>query len=268
MNASIVISGFGEEDLSLGAQAQLLQGENIILHTENCYLSGWLKAKGIAYTSLDALYEEASDFDAHVEKALEKLKEAEKCVYCVMDTSDEAARALVQRAPETRVYGGSAYAGLEIRSRGKCCFLSAMDALTACLSPLDSALIKELDSRLLAGEVKLKLEDVYGEDASVFFRMPQGDIVPLTLDKLDRLKHYDHRCGCLINPQGTPASPDYECLKLISASKEVKDACLDEETLAQKLACVVQSTLAAEKKALFSQRDVFERAADILSEGE
>ena len=265
MDASIVITGFSPDDLSFGAQKQLKEAKNIVLHTGRCYLSGWLEENGIAFSTLDEVYESAADFDEHIDRVLALLEQADRCTFCVMDTSDETAKALVRRQPSARVYGGGAFAGLEIRSEGSFVTLSATQAVDAALSPLCGALVREIDTRLLAGEVKLKLEDVYGEEASVYFRMPEGDIAALKIDNLDRLKAYDHRCACLINPAKCPKVRDFEGLKLIYRRNAVKDGCLSEETLAQSLAFVVQSICTAEERALFEQRDVFERAAEILT---
>ena len=268
MNANIVISGFSRNDLTFGAAEMLFKGGNIILHTEQCYLSQWLKEHSLSYTSLDDIYMQASDFEELTRMALDKLEETEECTFCVMDASDETARALIGKYPRTRVFGGSAWAALELRAEGRYTNLSASDLSAAPLSSRCGAFIREIDTRLMAGDVKLLLEDVYGEDAEAFFRMPEGDIVPLPLSRLDRLQRYDHRCACLVNPPQMPIVRDFEGLKLISATKEVKDACLDEETLAQRLVSVVQSTLAAEARGMFTQTDVMLRAAEIITEGE
>ena len=268
MNASIVLCGFCPEDLTLGAARQLERNEKIILHTQRSYLSSWLNEHLLEYSSLDFLYEEASDFDDHIGKAMHALESEGDCTFCVMDSSDETAKALLRKYPDTEVYGGSAFAGLELRSKGKFLTLDAVSALNTSVPSLCSILIKEIDSRLLAGDVKLLLEDTFGTDAEVYFRMPEGKIVSLPLNKLDRLKHYDHRCACLVNPAEHPRVCDYEALRLISESKEVKDACLDEEVLARKLVCVVQSARVAKERCLFTQQDLFERAADIIIKGE
>ena len=268
MNASIVITGFSENDLTYGAAQKLKLSENIILHTENCYISQWLKDRQVKYTSLDDLYREAGDFDVLLQQALKRLEGENNFTFCVMDSSDETAKALLAKHPHTDVCGGGAFAALEIRSTGKYTVLSAVDALKATVSPLGAVLIKEIDTRFLAGDVKLVLEEVYGEDAQVFFRVPEGGLAAMPLSAIDRLKRYDHRCACLVNPPEKPAVVDFDCLRLISEQKPVKDSCLNEETLAKELIHVVQSIQTAQDQALFTQRDIFERAADIITKGE
>ena len=272
MEPVIIISGFEADELAAGAKERIFESKNLVLHTERCVLGEFLRAQGIPFASLDSLYETAVDFDEHILKALafleESFKNAGEITFCVMDTSDETAKAFVKRHPHCRVYGGGAFAALEIRSDGAYCTVNAVTALIMHLNPLMGVIVKEIDSRLLAGDVKLRLEEVYGEDANVFFRTPTGDVIALGLMSLDRLKHYDHRCACLVNPQGEPKMADFECLRLISEAKPVKDDGLSLETIAQMLAHVVQSVRAGEQRDLFTQQDVFERTADILSKGE
>ncbi|MBQ4227673.1 MAG: hypothetical protein II697_05660, partial [Clostridia bacterium] len=56
------------------------------------------------------------------------------------------------------------------------------------------------DTRLLASDLKLRLGEVYGWETKVFWRFEGGQVALLPLEDIDRLKSYDHRCACLVNP--------------------------------------------------------------------
>ena len=267
MAISIAVSGFTMDEMTCGALEKVKASTKVILHTERCALGDWLKENGIPFRSLDSLYESAPDFDAHTEMAVKLVEEASDCVFSVMDTGDETAKALMKRHPDITVYGGP-FDALILLSESRLISLTAIDAVSAALQPLSSTLIKEIDTRFLAGDVKLRLESVYGEDSMVFFRNPQGRIIRLKLCDLDRLKSYDHTCACLINPSGAPQTPDFECLRLILASKAVKLENIDVEAIAKQLADVVKSLNAAEENMLFDQNELFSLAAQILTEGD
>ena len=53
--------------------------------------------------------------------------------------------------------------------------------------------MRELDSRELAAEVKLKLMEVYPEESEIAVRMGDGGVARTKLYNLDRLRAYDHR---------------------------------------------------------------------------
>ena len=268
MKAEIVITGYGEGELTLQAVKRLRASSDVVLHTENYPVAAWLKENGIAYASLDFLYEQTDDFDEHVARCLKYLEDRAEFTFCVMDASDSVAKALVEKYPWVPVTGGGADAALAMRAKSKLCVVSAVSAPQERLSPLCSVLIKEIDDRLLAGEVKLKLQQTYDEDAKVYFRTSDGHIINMKLSDLDRLKRYDQTCACLINPDKTPKMNDFECLRLIYEPKPVNDVSLNEEALAEKLADVVQCIQVAEERGLFTQEDVFMRAAELLSKGE
>ena len=85
-----------------------------------------------------------------------------------------------------------AYAGDSVQ------LLEASDWENYVLSPARSALVRELDSRELAAEVKLKLMEVYPEESETLVWIG-GGLARTPLYNLDRLKGYDHRT-CALAP--------------------------------------------------------------------
>ena len=61
----ITVIGHGYEagQLTLEAAELLKSGRRIILHTERCGCAEWLREQGVAFETLDALYERCEDFD-------------------------------------------------------------------------------------------------------------------------------------------------------------------------------------------------------------
>ena len=241
----ILISGFDMGHLTHEAFEALSVSGRIILHTEHCALGEYLKAEGRAYESLDAFYERAESFDEHIAACLDYLKSAQSdSVFCVMDASDKTAAAYLRAHPDTRVVGGSAYAGLELRAAETLTRISAQDIVGAYFTSRTSVLVTEIDNRLLAGEVKLKLSAFYGDDAQVFVRLPEGTIIGIKLENLDRLKSYDHRCACMANPcedEENAQFYDFESLKRLFLQKKHTEYTLsDEETVAKHAVSMIE----------------------------
>ena len=69
------------------------------------------------------------------------------------------------------------------------------------LSPMDNALVRELGSRELASEVKLKLMECYPDETRCFVLSGDGSVARVPLYDLDRLRAYDHRSCALIPAQ-------------------------------------------------------------------
>lgn len=204
---NIVVVGHGYEagQLTLEAVSLLKSGARVILHTERCGCAEWLKAEGIAYDTLDALYESCEDFDEHAQAAAEAVGNAAAegdVVYGVFDVRDRSVAALMDRVKNVRVVAGPPAEGaLLARAQGSVQMLEASDWEKYSLSSSRSALIRELDSRELASEVKLKLMEIYPDETAVYVRMADGTMAHTELFNLDRLKGYDHRTCALVTAE-------------------------------------------------------------------
>lgn len=204
---NIVVVGLGYEigQLTLEAVELMKSGAKIVLHTGRCGCAEWLKKESIAYETLDALYEATEDFDEHARMAAEAVCAASEegdVVYGVFDVRDRSVGALLDMTKNVRIVAGPPAEGmLFARAQGAVELLEASDWENYVLSSAKSALIRELDSRELASEVKLKLMEIYPDETAVFVHFGDGGMAHTELYNLDRLKKYDHRTCALVTAE-------------------------------------------------------------------
>ena len=219
-NITVVPLGPGSpEHITLGALNALEKAQTVILRTGRHGVCGELEKRNIKFTTLDGLYEECCDFDALNIKAAQTLWAAAnsgQVVYGVADpAADETVRELLKSAgPQCQV---TVLAGVPLSAL----CLSALEELpigqplrilpaSACpkavLVPSESMLITELNSRLVAGEIKVWLMTMHNPEQEVFFFPPgeaaQRTAMKIPLADLDRLKVYDHTSAVYM-----PAAP-------------------------------------------------------------
>lgn len=195
---SVVGVGYEPQQLTLEAVSLFRSGAQVILHTQRCGCAEWLRGEGIAFASLDALYDACEDFDEHARAAADAVREAAQSgdvVYAVFDVRDASVGALLDGGEkDVRVVAGvPAEGALFARAQDGAQLLAASDWENFCLTSAKCALVRELDSRELASEVKLKLMEVYPEEAEIAVRFGDGSIARTKLYNLDRLRGYDHR---------------------------------------------------------------------------
>ncbi|MBR3929135.1 MAG: hypothetical protein IKJ65_09060 [Clostridia bacterium] len=199
MEITIIQAGLTEDELTLGAIEALKSAKRIILHTERCGASEWLKKNHVSFSSLDSVYEEAEDFDEHIDMALDRIlsENAESIHYVVIDMDDETVRALADRGVSLRFIGQKTRGGLTAFSKGAYLTVSATDAENAYFSSLNDTLITEIDSYELASDVKLLLMDKYPDETDVYF-LKDNVVTKIPLMDLDRMKAYDHTAACFV----------------------------------------------------------------------
>ncbi len=200
MRITVACVGTKKEELTLEVAQAARESDRVILHTERCGFAEWLKENGISYESLDALYEAAEDFDEHAQLAAEAVLKTQvgHVLYAVLDEADQSVKALFRIGARVNVIGAGAFGELLARADGPVTLISASEIDGATLTAENDCVVKELDSRMQASEVKLRLMETYSEDAPVYVTMPGGGVAEITLTELDRLSAYDHRSGCLV----------------------------------------------------------------------
>lgn len=202
---TIVGLGYEEKQLTFEAAELLKSGARVILHTGRCGCAEWLKKNGISFETLDTLYEECEDFDLHAARAAETVIAAsreENVVYGVFDVRDRSASEILKRTRARVIAGPPAEGALMAYAQDAVKTLVAADWENFHLNASEGVLIRELDSRALASEVKLKLMDCYPEEEIAFVRLPDGGIAKTELYNLDRLSKYDHRTSAYIPSEG------------------------------------------------------------------
>ena len=216
---TVVGAGWTRGQLTLDAVEALTSGARVILHTDRCGCAEWLREKGIAFESLDGLYETCEDFDAHADAAAQAVLDASSdadVVYAVFDVRDLSAVRLAGHAQVRVIAGPPAEGALLALVTGEARCAAASEWEDFHLSARENCFIRELDGLTLAGEVKLKLMEVYPEESDVW--LLRGDCAPekLPLYALDRVEGLDHRACVLV-----PAQRDihrlerYDCEHLV-----------------------------------------------------
>ena len=206
MSRIIVIGcGFRREQLTLEAVEAIEGADKVLLRTGRCGLRDHLVEKGVAFETLDALYERAEDFDELIRLTTQAVLDASRegsVAYAVFDVRDVSVQALLKTGADVRVIAGPpAEEGLWAFAEGATDCWAASEWETWTLHADRNALIREVDTRELAAEVKLKLMDCYPEESEIYVRAGDGGVEKTSLVKLDRLPAYDHRLSVLVPAQ-------------------------------------------------------------------
>lgn len=203
---TVIGTGWTTGQLTLEACEIMKRGARIILHTERCACAEWLRAQGIGYESLDALYETCDDFDEHARAAAKAVLEASTdgdVVYGVFDVRDRSVAELTGVADGVRVVAGPPAEGaLLALARGESRVVAASDWENFHPAARENCFIRELDSRELAAEVKLRLMEAYPESREIWMMNAGEAPVRMPLYKMDRATRYDHRTCALVPAAG------------------------------------------------------------------
>lgn len=235
----IVSMGPGSPDLlTVAAQRALMNAKHLLLRTEKHPVAAFLRENSVPFTTLDDLYDSCYDFDelnqACVKRILGLLTE-QSLTYGVMDPlSDESVATLIAALPpevEVTVHPGlttastclSSLTGTGVKMDGyKLVPANRVNKMT--LDPSVPLVVTELDSFILASEVKIALTDLYDDEMPVYF-FPSGEdgqrkFTTITLSALDRQRKYDHT-ACLVVPPADLRSRQRFCLQDLMQVMEI-----------------------------------------------
>ena len=186
----------------------------LVLRTGRHPLSVWLETEGMAFRTLDHLYETSDDFDALSRAAAEELWSlsgtSPYLVYAVADVlTDRTVDALFSSRPEggeVRLVPGFSFADYYLPACRP--FFSTAD-IRICpaasfdgtgLQPSRPLLITELNDEITAGEVKQALAAWIRDEETVMFLPGDGKALPFPLYELDRQPFYDHLSAVACGP--------------------------------------------------------------------
>ena len=213
---SITVVGLGPADdkyLTLaGAEALRAAGRRIV-RTARHDVVRWMQREGMAYESLDALYEQSGDFDTLNRLAADAVIEAaaqDDVVYAVpgaADLSDETLCRLAARgavdvwlfgvSQDSLLAGQGLQHGENAHAHGRwqrCCAAQIADCTPDVTAPL---LVSELKDRLCAGEVKIRLQEFY-PDAHTVLLLRGETACAVPLYALDRVEGIDHAAAVYV----------------------------------------------------------------------
>ena len=184
---TVIPLGPGSPELMTLQTVQLLQsGQRLILRTARHPAAAWLDSQRIEWSSLDALYDSADSFDDlqnDISAYLLNQASDSPLLYAVPDPlSDRSVSALRRMAADrrlaVRVLPGVSVSNLCLTACESGMepypvqLISASDFSSQYMNPEISLLIMEIDTRVLAGEIKLKLNDLLDDEIPVYFFPP------------------------------------------------------------------------------------------------
>lgn len=224
MKNQIIIVGLGpgsEEHLTLGSLKALEGADCLILRTEHHGITPYLRERNISFTSLDFLYEQAKDFDDLNQKAadylISRVEKDGQIVYGIPGhgaLGDASVEQLLKRIKGE----GIAYTIIPGISQLDCIFSQLGEGMTGNLriypagergelhpDPRVALVILEMASAIRAGEIKLKLMEVYPAEHPVLVirtggEVPKGVFSTVPLYQLDQLGTYDHTLSVFLPP--------------------------------------------------------------------
>ena len=167
------------QTLTRAAWETVLHAETLYLQTAEHPSAKPVTDAGLAFVSMDDLYERAEDFDALNDAVAERLVSGGDCVYAVMGDGCFAQLPAIERAAKRKGFRVEVLPGV---SYAKAAFPAVQDAqvytartLPKRVDPSEPLLIQELDSPIIAGEVKLALSEIYPDDWPVTLATMQPD---------------------------------------------------------------------------------------------
>lgn len=196
----ITVVGLGREkgDLTANGKKAIKKAQKVFCRTLLTQPFKFLKGKA---ESFDRLFESSRDFSELNNKIVEALIESplDNIVYCVDGDgfSDEAVKLLCQKT-DVNIVAGVSNNGA--RTPGNAIVSLSAYELTETAPLIDTNFplcVKDIDSQILAGEVKLSLLEFYPPEAAVRFSKGR-DVTIINLEDLDRLKKYDSTCSAFI----------------------------------------------------------------------
>ena len=195
----IAALGWTQEALTLGAMRALKSAHRVLLRTGKIGAADWLRAEGVPFETLDALYDACDDFDELNRRIVAAVEAAGDVVYGVPDVRDETVGLLLRACGAELLPGVPTEGALLAHAQGAAMCLAAADWEDFQPSAHVDCLVREIDSRPLASEVKLRLMEAYPAQAPVLFAAPGGAVAAIKLSQLDRMQEYGPRACAYVS---------------------------------------------------------------------
>jgi len=207
----------------------------IVLQTE---ISDYIKNCGVEYETLDSIYESASDFDDLVDKSVNMLKRDKLLFIALGDLPSNKiavslAKSVTAAGGSVCVIPGGDKALCMALEEGFADALGGVSIFTAAsftrVTDTDLALvINEIDTRLLASELKIKLLKYYDNMHKILFSDIRGNLkkkIPISM--LDCEQSYGYYTSIVIAPCELENKLRYTFSDLVSIMDRLrsKDGC-------------------------------------------
>ena len=211
----ITVIGLGlyKDDLSFRAEKFLKKAKNIYVKTAKTPTYDFFEKNGISAKSFDDAYDAAEDFSELDEKIIKTLlSENEKgdVAFCVNGGGfdDGTVQKLKKQTNDIEIIAGVSFAA---DFAGVCPDTSVMSysaydvASDVSFMPdkRHTVVVREIDNRLLAGDVKIKLSDVYGDEKLVYLInsvKKTDNLTYIPLAEIDHGKNFSYITTLVIPP--------------------------------------------------------------------
>lgn len=202
----ITLVGIGNEagDLTLDGYEALKSGKKVFLRTALSHVGKSIIEQGIEVTPLDYVYDTCKNFDTLSKKLAKVVLDAskeEEVVYLVDGdvASDVSCSLIIKKHKDTKIINGVSKANYFLAKTGivgAYCSCSAYDIKTASLTlPL---VVYDIDSQVMASEVKLVLADLFGDEIPAY-KFKNGKFKKIKLYESDFDLAYDYSCALVID---------------------------------------------------------------------
>lgn len=211
---TVVSLGTGDPDLLNMKTIRILRdADSLVIRTEKHPIVSWLIENGIRYSTLDFLYEQFEDFDLLNHGILDyliRLTDSGPLVYAVPDAAtDRTVYTLLHEKPdsiEVEVLPGVSLYDIHLTQVLSFLHDTAVTVVPASMlsdtlryDPNTTLLVTELDNTILAGDVKLFLSDMLGDEFTVCLLHAGKKPLTIPLYELDRQTGIDH-CSAVLVP--------------------------------------------------------------------
>lgn len=225
---TVIGLGLAENDLTLKAVDAIGAADKVFIKTSQTPTYGFFKGRGITAERFDTLYDEAENFGDLNTKIIDRLiKEAadKNIVFCVNGSGcDDAAVKELSRKTEIKIIAGAGHAdnGLfEYPDTSYSCYAAydVADGSPFMPDKRHTVVIKEIDNKFLAGDLKLILLNVYGDNKKIKLinnvKMTDNSTY-IALADLDRQKSYGYYTTAVIEGESFLEAGRYDFCDLIS----------------------------------------------------
>lgn len=188
--------GVEKNDWTERARKAIERADKVLLRTGVPRSAQTLTEAGIAFETLDCLYEKSRNFQTLARNlAAEVVRRAEGCnlCYCVDGGAcEDESVALLRKRKDVTVIEGVTKGGYCAAKAGIAGGYLAVSTYSVKERKLTLPLVVyDIDSREVAGDIKLALADKFGDEAQVFF-FSENTGIKIPMYEVDRQKTYDY----------------------------------------------------------------------------
>ncbi len=198
MQETIVVPLYSPLALTEQGRQVIERADKLFLQTERHPSAVVVRRTGKPYETMDDLYDAAEDFDRLNESIAERISNAEGCVYVATGSILKSQLPSIRRAVEAKggtvrvlPYADACACAFPELTRGR---IAAAGDLPESFDPDAPWTVEEIDSGIIAGEVKRRLSEYFPSEWGILFASMEQDGAYRTrsipLFELDRQKAY------------------------------------------------------------------------------